>query len=209
MFSPHSSRINIMGLLIVFVTATVILADRLTNITELRPVTNLLYTWVLLLSGFALLLGIAGLVWIHVERIQRGEVEWPLSLLLLIGFFGVLLTGLVSAGGTISPVVEWIFDAIIAPGQASLFALTGFFIMVAAYRYLRLDRPDALWILAGALLAFLVQTPLTQQALPSILVDLADWLLVWPVMAALRGALLGGALAVLLVGLRLLVRSEK
>jgi hypothetical protein len=136
-------------------------------------------------------------------------VEWPLSLLLLIGFFGVLLTGLVSTGGTISPVVEWIFDAIIAPGQASLFALTGFFIMVAAYRYLRLDRPDALWILAGALLAFLVQTPLTQQALPSILVDLADWLLVWPVMAALRGALLGGALAVLLVGLRLLVRSEK
>jgi hypothetical protein len=209
MFSPHSSRINIMGLLIVFVTATVILVDRLTNITELRPVTNLLYTWVLLLSGFALLLGIAGLVWIHVERIQRGEVEWPLSLLLLIGFFGVLLTGLVSAGGAISPVVEWIFDAIIAPGQASLFALTGFFIMVAAYRYLRLDRPDALWILAGALLAFLVQTPLTQQALPSILVDLADWLLVWPVMAALRGALLGGALAVLLVGLRLLVRSEK
>jgi hypothetical protein len=209
MFSPHSSRINFVGLLIVFVTAAVILADRLTNITELRPVTNLLYTWVLLLSGFALLLGIAGLVWIHVERIQRGEVEWPLSLLLLIGFFGVLLTGLVSAGGTISPVVEWIFDAIIAPGQASLFALTGFFIMVAAYRYLRLDRPDALWILAGALLAFLVQTPLTQQALPSILVDLADWLLVWPVMAALRGALLGGALAVLLVGLRLLVRSEK
>jgi hypothetical protein len=209
MFSPHSSRINFLGLLIVFVTAAVILADRLTNITELRPVTNLLYTWVLLLSGFALLLGIAGLVWIHVERIQRGEVEWPLSLLLLIGFFGVLLTGLVSAGGTISPVVEWIFDAIIAPGQASLFALTGFFIMVAAYRYLRLDRPDALWILAGALLAFLVQTPLTQQALPSILVDLADWLLVWPVMAALRGALLGGALAVLLVGLRLLVRSEK
>jgi hypothetical protein len=209
MFSPHSSRINFIGLLIVFVTAAVILADRLTNITELRPVTNLLYTWVLLLSGFALLLGIAGLVWIHVERIQRGEVEWPLSLLLLIGFFGVLLTGLVSAGGTISPVVEWIFDAIIAPGQASLFALTGFFIMVAAYRYLRLDRPDALWILAGALLAFLVQTPLTQQALPSILVDLADWLLVWPVMAALRGALLGGALAVLLVGLRLLVRSEK
>jgi hypothetical protein len=209
MFSPHSGRINFIGLLIVLVTATLILVDRLGNVIEMRPLTTLLYGWVLLLSTFGLLLGITGLVWIHIERIQRGEVEWPLSLLLLIGFFGVLLTGIVSTGGTISPLMEWVFDAVIAPGQASLFALTGFFIMVAAYRYLRLDRPDALWIFVGAILAFLVQTPLTQQALPLILVDLADWLLVWPVMAALRGALLGGALAILLVALRLLVRSGK
>jgi hypothetical protein len=209
MFSPHSGRINLIGLLIVLMTAALILVDRLGNVTELRPFTTLLYSWVLLLSAFALLLGIAGLVWIHIEHIQQGEVEWPLSLLLLIGFFGVLLTGMISAGGTTSVLMEWVFDAVIAPGQASLFALTGFFIMVAAYRYLRLDRSDALWIFVGAILAFLVQTPLTQQALPLILVDLADWLLVWPLMAALRGALLGGALAILLVALRLLVRSEK
>jgi hypothetical protein len=209
MFATHSPWINRLGLAIICTVAAVVVASRFDLLPGLQPVATLLYAWVLLLAAFALLLGIASVAWVHLGRIQGGEREWGLSLLLLIGLLGVFLIGVLSPAGTNSPLLEWIFDALIAPGQASLFALTGFFVAAAAYRYLRLDRPDALWILVGALLALFVQTPLSQQLLPPILTSLVDWLLAWPIMAALRGALLGGALALLLVGLRLLVRGGR
>jgi hypothetical protein len=207
MFSTHAQWINRLGIVIIVMVAALIIASRFHLLPGLQLMATILYTWVLLLAAFALLLGIASVAWVHLGRIQGGEPEWGLSLILLIGLLGVFVIGILSPAGTNSPLIEWVFDALIAPGQASLFALTGFFVVAAAYRYLRLDRPDAIWILMGALLALLVQTPLSQQLLPPIFTSLADWLLVWPVMAALRGALLGGALAALLVGLRLLARG--
>ncbi|MBX2998690.1 MAG: hypothetical protein KF893_09300 [Caldilineaceae bacterium] len=207
MFSTHAQWINRLGLVIIFVVAALIIASRFHLLPGLQPVATILYTWVLLLAAFALLLGIASVAWVHLGHIQGGEAEWGLSLILLIGLLGVFAIGILSPVGANSPLIEWVFDALIAPGQASLFALTGFFVVAAAYRYLRVDRPDAIWILVGALLALLIQTPLSQQLLPPIFTGLTDWLLVWPVMAALRGALLGGALAVLIVGLRLLARG--
>lgn len=201
--------INRLGLVIVLGLAVLVVVDRFDLATGTKPFTSLLYTWVLILSSFTLLLGIAGVVWSHLNRIRHGGKEWGFSLILVIAASSVVVVGLLSPGGTISPLLEWAFDAVIAPGQASLFALTGFFILAAAYRYLRLDRPEAPWVLVGCLLALFVETPLTGQIVPAIFIDLADWLLVWPVMAALRGALLGGALAMVLVAVRLLARRGK
>ncbi len=168
-----------------------------------------LYGWSLLLGAFALLLGIANALWFHLGRVQRGQREWPFSLLLLIVFAIVFAAGIMSAKGAAGPLVEWIFDAVLAPGQATLYALTGLFLLGAAYHYLRIDRPGGLWILAGALLMLLVQTPFSYQRMPEVLIDLADWLLIWPVMATMRGVLLGGALAVLFISLRLIIKSAQ
>ncbi len=208
MLAQRLPWINRIAILLVALVAGLVLADRFGLSPLTRPLTNLFYTWALLLSAFTLLLGVATALWAHLERIQRGENEWPLSLLLLAAFALTLVAGLSLPGGATGPLMEWAFDAIIAPGQATLFALTGFFIVAAAYRFLRLNRPGGLWILAGALLTLLVQTPLTQQALPDLLVGFADWLLVGPVMAAMRGALLGGALAAIFAGIRLFARSK-
>ncbi|MCB0113893.1 MAG: hypothetical protein KDD84_07375, partial [Caldilineaceae bacterium] len=200
---------NRLSTVVILVTAGVIVGSRFGLLPGLTPISDILYMWVLVLGAFALVLGVVSVGWVHVGRVQRGEKEWAFSLVLLIGLLGVVVTGLLSPGGTTSPLMEWIFDALIAPGQASLFALTGLFVLAAAYRYLRLDRPEAVWILAGALLALLVQTPMTRVYAPPIVVALADWLLVWPIMAALRGVLLGGALAALFVALRLLVQGGR
>ena len=97
------------------------------------------------------------------------------------------------------------FDAIIAPGQASLFALLVFFMAAAAFRHLRLDRPGGAWMLAGALLVLLAQWPLLAQWLPPAFAGVTFWLLDGPVMAALRGLLLGSGIALLVIGLRLLL----
>jgi hypothetical protein len=209
MFSTNTAWINRLSLLVIFMSAGLILFSRFSPTPWIEPVANILYTWVLLLGAFALVLGVAGVVWAHLGRIQRGEREWAFSLILLIGLLGVFIVGILSPAGVAGPLMEWVFDALLAPGQASLFALTGLFVMAAAYRYLRVDRPDALWILTGTLLALLVQTPITRSFIPSIIISLTDWLLVWPVMAAVRGVLLGGALAALFVAIRLFAQGGR
>lgn len=207
MFSSHSGWSNRIGLLVALITAWFIISARFGFAVIPATVATTLYHWALLLGAFALLLGIVNALWFHLGRVQRGQKEWPLSLLLLIVFAIVFAAGVTE--GTAGPLVEWVFDAVLAPGQATLYALTGFFLLGAAYRYLRIDRPGGPWILAGAMLMLLVQTPFPHQHLPAVLVSLVDWLLVWPVMAAMRGALLGSALAVLFISLRLIIQSAK
>lgn len=209
MFSSRPGWTNRIGILVTLASAWFIISARFGLAFTPAAVATTLYGWALLLGAFALLLGIANALWFHLIRVQRGQREWPLSLLLLISFAIVFAAGITSTKGTAGPLAEWVFDAVLAPGQATLYALTGFFLLSAAYHYLRINRPGGLWILAGALLMLLVQTPLPHQLVPEALISLVDWLLVWPVMAAMRGVLLGGGLAVLFISLRLIIKSAQ
>lgn len=208
MFAHRAPWTNRIALIVVAVTAGIVLADRFDITPRTGETALLLYHWALLLGAFTLLLGVGSAIAVHLERILRGDREWLLSLLLVVAFVLVLVAGLTTPGGVTNPLMEWTFDAIIAPGQATLFALTGFFVVAAAYQYLRLNRTGGLWMLAGALITLFAQTPLSQNALPPVLVQFADWLLVGPVMAAMRGALLGGAIATLFVGIRFFVGQK-
>ncbi len=171
----------------------------------LRPFANRLFAWAIVLGGVALLLGAINVAWVHLRRVQVGAPDWIGSLALLVALFVVLAAGLVDPAGTANPLVEWLFDAIIAPGQATLFALLVFFMAAAAYRYLRIGRPGGAWILVGALLMMLTQLPVASGWLPPGVANFTVWLLEQPGMAALRGALLGSSLALALVGLRMIV----
>jgi hypothetical protein len=163
------------------------------------------YQWLILLGGVALLLGVVNVAAMHLWRIQTGQRDWVLSLVLLAVLLAVLTAGVISPAGASAPPLDWVFDAVVAPGQASLFALLVFFMAAAAFRYLRLDRPGGPWMLAGALLVLLAQWPLLAQWLPPTFAAVVFWLLDGPVMAALRGLLLGSGIALLVIGLRLLL----
>jgi hypothetical protein len=129
-------------------------------------------------------------------------------LLLIVALAVVLVIGLFSTTGVRSPLVELFFDAIIAPGEATLFALLAFFMAAAAYRYLRIGRPGGVWLLAGVLLVFAVQMPIVNAALPTALATLVSWVVDVPAMSALRGALLGSSFALVIVGIRFLLTSR-
>ena len=60
-------------------------------------------------------------------------------------------------------------------------------------------------MLVGTLIVLLAQWPLATQWLPPAYAQATFWLVDAPVMAALRGVLLGSGIALLVVGLRLLV----
>lgn len=174
----------------------------------LRSVTVTLYEWALLLGAFALLVGSFNIAIVHLRRIQDGHADWILSLVLLVVLTTVVAVGLLDRSGTAGPLLEWVYDHLIFPVQSTLFALLIFFLAAAAYRYLRIERPGGRWLLAGVLSMFLIQIPLSQSILAESVRDIFFWLIEWPVMAAFRGALLGMALALLIVAIRSLLGQQ-
>lgn len=179
--------------------------DRTGQFIELRPLTTAIYKWVLLLSAFALLLGVLNIAQVHLQSIKNGQAEWGYSLVLLITLGAVLMIGLMDASGTSSPLVDWIFNNIIAPLQSALFAITAFFLAAAAYRFLRIGRSGSMWILIGALLMLVLQMPLSHTLLTATSENLVHWLLNGPIMSALRGVIIGGSMSLLVIATRFIL----
>jgi hypothetical protein len=206
--APHS-RSNYFVLLIAAACFVVIVLERAGAAPALRPVTTLLYTWTILLAAFALLLGVANVFLVHVRRVYVGQRDWVASIGLVVALFAVFVAGLVDPLGSTGPLVEWLFDTIIAPGQATLFALLAFFMAAAAYRYLRIGRTGGAWMLIGALLILMAQMPANAPLLSPTVQFGIDWVVSQPLTAVMRGALLGGGVGLLMVGLRFLLgRTE-
>lgn len=208
MSAARTLRPNLFALLMILAVFVLLGIDRFAEIPTVRPFAVMIYEWAMLLSAFALLLGAVNVAWVHVRRIVAGDAGWLHSLLLIVAFVVVLATGLFSTTGVRSPLVEMLFDAIIAPGQATIFAMLAFFMAAAAYRYLRVGRTGGLWLLAGVLLVFAVQMPIANATLSLSIGNFVNWLVDVPAMAALRGALLGSGFALLLVAIRFLLTNR-
>jgi hypothetical protein len=168
-----------------------------------------LYLLVIDLAAVSLLLGLVNVIWMHLQRVRAGSSEWVFSLVLVIALGSVLAAGLVAPDGIQSPPMRWIFSAMVEPGQAALFALLPFFLLVAAYRHLRIDRPAGRWLLAGVVIMLVGQMPSLAAWLPLGGDTVINGLLGGPISAIVRGLLLGAALGSLVVGIRFLFAREK
>ena len=190
MSSNRVAAVRRYTVLVIFVALlALIVVDRAGVLPALRGLTNRLYDWMVLLGAFALLLGVINVAWVHVRRIHVGGPGWTHSLALVATLLVVFVAGVMDEAGTAGPLAEWIFDSVIAPGQAALFSLLAFALGAAAYRYLRPGRPGGIWLLTGALFMLIVQAPVSHVLLPQTVTSFSVWLVDWPMMAALRGVL--------------------
>lgn len=216
MSSPRSLRTNWLFVILLIAALVFVVASRVGGTPTLAAIYATGFEGVLLLAGVALLLGVVNVVWLHARRIALGQRDWTLSLVLLAVLIAVAGAGLLNPAGANSPLIEWVFDALIAPGQAALFAMLVFVMAAAAFRYLRFGWRGGGWLLLGFLIILLAQTPLDPMPwlanglpqpvwLPIEMAGAANWFLNTPVMATLRGVLLGSALALVVLALRLLV----
>jgi hypothetical protein len=199
------SSANLLLTFLVLAALAVLIVDRVGIAPALGPALTTGYQWLMVLAGVALLIGVANVLALHLWRVQAGQRDWVLSLVLVAVLVAVFVAGVVNPAGANSPLMSWVFDALVAPSQSALFSLLIFFMAAAAFRYLRVSRPGGVWMLAGALIVLLAQWPLAAQWLPPAYIQATFWLVDAPVMAALRGVLLGSGIALLVVGLRLLV----
>jgi hypothetical protein len=163
-----------------------------------------------IIAAFALFLGLINILRVHARRIRERQGGTGYSFVLLLAMFIVLIFGLFPLPGQPSgpsqPTVQWIFQNIQVPIQASLSALIVFFLVTAAYRLLRVRNLEATVMLIVVLLVLIGQV--TVGLLP-VLPGIRGWILDVAAMAGVRGILLGAALGALLTGIRLLLGVER
>jgi hypothetical protein len=166
--------------------------------------------WLIIVGVFAIVLGIFGLARMHIGKLQQREANWPYSVALLVGLFGMIILGFWGQGqGT--PFVRAYFT-VLNPIQATMFAMLAFYIASAAYRAFRARSALATILLVSAVLVMIGRVPLGELVWPPFhlgglsmpgAAQVADWLLNVPNLAAKRaiyiGLGLGGAATALKV----------
>lgn len=197
---------------IALLSGLVVLLDRFVQNSLVAQVASLLVNWAIVLAAIALLLGLANLARRHLQLAAGKEPavaatpyrRWhSLALLLILAL--TLTAGLLHPAAVDGPLSRWLFLFVQAPLQATLFSLLAFYMISAAYRVLRpggtLGRSGWLFVAAAVLVLW---SQLRGQP-TSLLSDVRIWLFDVPLLAAVRGVLLGVALAATFMALRVVL----
>ena len=195
---------------VAMLACTIVLAAILTSHPLLNAVGTALIDTVVIVAAIALFLGLLNVLQVHLQKIRKQPSGSLYSLVLIASMLVVLVAGLPifpgQPSGPSHPIVQWIFEYIQVPIQASLSGLLVFFVLTAAYRLLRARSIESALMLITALLVLVGQVAI---GLIPVLPQIRDWILDVPAMAGLRGILLGVALGTLLTGIRLLLGAER
>ncbi len=179
-----------------------------------------------IIAVFAFLLGGGNLVRVHLTKVNRKKEDWPFSLVTLGGFLVMLAAGIfkinnpdgiqgdVAAFGSL---FNDLYLYIFTPLQASMFALLAFFVGSASYRAFRAKNIEATILLIAAFIILLGRTPfglwLTQDLtggwsflqIPT----MANWIMDVPNLAGQRAIMIGIALGVISMSLRVILGVER
>ncbi len=170
--------------------------------------------WLVIVSGFALLLGVVSVFQVNMKKISQRSSGWLNAIWLLLSMIIMAIFGLMNAFdggiGTMSgeSAFDWVFDYIFQPLQATMFSLLAFYVASAAFRAFRVRNLEAGMLLGSALIIMLGVNPLTQGALP-FMSDATNWIMNVPNAAAQRGIIIGAALGAASMTLRILLGIER
>jgi hypothetical protein len=207
--------VKIKGLLsaaVAILCGLIVLAGYFVKLDFLVNASNTLVQWAVILTAFAVLLGIFNLLIVHLGKARRKEKGAFYSLLLVLAMLVTFVIGLLSPYiKVVSPVFDFTFRAVQLPVEASLMALLAVTLTYGSIRLLRrrlsifsvIFLITALLILLGtAPLPFVGNTPLLSDTLrPAIAQVLAA--------SGARGILIGVALGALTTGLRVLFGVDR
>jgi hypothetical protein len=187
--------------------------------------------WLIILAGFALLLGIVNVIQTNTRKIRRRESGWPFAVVLLTGLFVMSYFGIYGAVSKQgigylpdhSPTAfEWVQDVFFYPLQATIFALLAFFMASAAFRAFRARNTEATILLVGAGFVMAGRVPLLEflaAPIPPLhaaasqasqaLGKLTEWIMDTPNGAAQSGIIIGAALGAASMALRVILGIER
>ncbi|HEX9913228.1 MAG TPA: hypothetical protein VGB01_08285, partial [candidate division Zixibacteria bacterium] len=151
-----------------------------------------LLTWVTIVGGISLLLGIVSILKVNLKIISEKGKDWWLKLILVLFVFGMSISGLLWGIQEKTP-FDWLFQNIQSPMMSTMFSILAFFIASAAYRAFRARTREATILLFTSVIVMLGRIPLGQylwDKLPSY----ADWIMAYPNLAVQRGIIIGAAL---------------
>jgi hypothetical protein len=165
-------------------------------------------SWVRAMSPFAMILAIMSLTLAHSTRIQRRIPNWQYSVVTLVGMVFTGASGFIWGRHSGTPYM-WMFENVQMPMAATMFALLAFYIASAAYKAFRARSAEATVLLITAIVVMLGQVPVGVQMFGEGIIDITQWILDVPNLAAKRGIALGVGLGSVAVSLRILLGIER
>jgi hypothetical protein len=187
--------------------------------------------WLIILAGFALLLGIVNVIQNSSRKVSRRDKGWPYALVLLIGLFATGFfaiqgywtgegIGLRPDGSSTS--FNWIYSRFFQPLQSTIFSLLAFYMASAAFRAFRARNVEATILLIAGGLVMAGRVPLLEfLAMPfpplhaaaagasHSLGGLAEWIMKGPNGAAQSGIIIGAALGAASMAIRVILGIER
>ena len=188
----------------------IVLADFVIPNPQLNTLGAILAEGALILSAFALLLGLLNLLRVHTSHIIHAHAEGEkqnrsLSIVLVLALVVTAAIGILMPASSAD---KWLFEYVYYPLQSTMAALLAFFVTSAAYRAFRMKNADAVILALVSLFLLLAQLPFSKAISPYLPIA-RDWIMAVPVTAAMRGLVVGIALGTMATALRVLVAVDK
>lgn len=179
-----------------------------------------------IIAVFAFFLGGGNLIRVHSDKIFRKKSDWGFSIVTVAGFLLMLIAGLFKIGNpggitadvaTPGSMFQLMYDWMFNPLGATMYALLAFYVASASYRAFRAKNSDATILLIAAFIILLGRTPLGVYATAWIsesfsifqIPNLAIWIMTSPNLAGQRAIMIGIALGVVSMSLRLILGVER
>jgi len=166
-----------------------------------------LLSWVTIVGGFTLLLGIVSIMRVNLKMVKNREKDWVFKVLLVLSLLIMSLSG-IFFGTEENTSFHWILQEIQAPMMSTMFSLLAFFIASAAYRAFRARNTEATLLLLTSVIVMMGRIPLGQLVWKE-LPGFTDWIMAYPNLAVQRGILIGAALGAASMSLRIILGLER
>jgi len=166
-----------------------------------------LLTWVTIVGGISLLLGIVSILKVNIKVISERGKDWVFKVILVLFVIGMSISGLIWGIQEKTP-FDWLFQNIQSPMMSTMFSILAFFIASAAYRAFRARTIEATILLITSVIVMLGRIPLGQYIWDK-LPGCADWIMAYPNLAVQRGIIIGAALGAAAMSLRIILGIER
>ncbi|HON87598.1 MAG: hypothetical protein KBI39_00880 [Firmicutes bacterium] len=162
--------------------------------------------WTVVVSAFALGLGAVSLIRLHGRKILRREKGWFNSIVLIVGMLFMTVRGILN--GVNDGYYLFLFDNMLTPLGAAVYASLAFYIASAAYRAFRARSVEATVLLIAGLIVLLGRAPIGD-SISAALPQVASWIINVPNVAAQRGIIICSAIGVMSTSLRVMLGLER
>jgi len=168
--------------------------------------------WLIIMSGFAMVLALGSLINHHLLKIRRKKEHWWNSYVTLAGFAVMAAAGIL--GGPLFRIA--IFDEIYgrlffyvqASMDAAMFSILAFYMASASYRAFRARSREATVLLVSGFIVMLGVIPFGAMLWDKI-PDISEWIMMVPNMASKRGVLFGVGLGATATALKIILGIER
>ncbi len=192
--------------LVAGVSGFLMICDFIFKNVSLQNLSKEVQNWTVVVSAFALGLGAVSLFKLHGRRISRKDKGWINSIVLIAAMLFMTFQGIIN--GTSDKYYLFMFDNMLNPLSAAVYASLAFYISSAAYRAFRIRSAEAGLLLVAGLVVLLGKAPIGD-SISAALPPLASWIVNVPNVAAQRGIIICSAIGVMSTSLRVMLGLER